>query len=151
MGQCGKDTSKKLPMPVSPGFHPYLKVYNSLMQVSSGGLVTKYDVTGTGALGKDRDVNGDETFETNSKELKSSILSHEKAFNHKINTGPLSYKLESDKAKYTVFWTDSDEQFQCVEPWVGLPDSIGFTAIGSQAEEFILYHVSCFQRARVLV
>lgn len=133
-GYCGEIETKELLMPVSPGFHPYFMVLEQQMHVTPNELITKYDVTGTGAIGKDREVEAEEVFKTSDKELKSSILSHARSFKHKVKTGNLEYSLSSPEAKYTVLWTDSDQEFQCVEPWAGIPDSIGFTALGTDKE-----------------
>ena len=121
-------------MPISPGIHPYFKVSPNKLSVTPNELVRKYDVTGKGSIGKDRELEDGVKFDFNSKELENGIIEHEGYSNLKVDTGLTKFTLSSQSSKYTVFWTPDKEKFQCLEPWVGLPDAVGFAALSTEAE-----------------
>jgi galactose mutarotase-like enzyme len=38
-------------------------------------------------------------------------------------------EVESKSSQYLVFWTKDRNIFQCIEPWFGVPDALGFSGL----------------------
>lgn len=133
LGYSGSET-EKVPMPCYPGVHPYFAVYSDKFNISLEGNNRRFDVTGTGSIGKDREMNQSETLTLETEYLRNAIIEHKDNSNVKIETSGLSYNLTSKASKYTVLWSGDQKKYQCVEPWTGVPDAASFSKLGTELE-----------------
>lgn len=118
------------PLPLYPGLHPFFNVDHGLFELNISDIESKYDVTPAGKVGKRREFPEQITFSGADEESSNSIISHKTASKVSFKSDGVNFTLSSENAKYTVLWSGSKQDYQCVEPWSGLPDAITYTRLG---------------------
>jgi len=123
------------PMPVSPGFHPYF-------DTSPDGLFKAQDldiefpgttvlrVSAQGGVDKQTDFPTQDRYNLDHPYFTNGIFPVPSPANFKLIGPKKILTVHSPQAKYLVFWSKNSDSFQCIEPWLGVPDALGFAEMG---------------------
>lgn len=123
------------PMPVSPGFHPYFdttpeslfKAQNLAIEFPATSVLR---VSAQGGVDKQTDFPLLERYKLDHPYFANGIFPVPSPANFKLFGDKKDLTVHSPQAKYLVFWSKNNESFQCMEPWLGVPDALGFAEIG---------------------
>ncbi len=127
-------------MPVAMGLHPYFRAPLATGALSDVRLLTsactKVAVTNAGAAGRasplgyaDATERGIALSETETRSL--ILVDHAAPAAALRDAGPDQLELAwGGDFKTLVLWRQEGAGFQCVEPWMGLPDAVGAGAAG---------------------
>jgi galactose mutarotase-like enzyme len=126
---CLEDS--KAPMPIAPGFHPYFNtspegpfparelqvemVANTVLRVSA-----------QGGVDKQTDFPTMPTYSLDQAFFANGIFPIKSPATFKLLGPKYQLSVSSPESKYLVFWTKNRDSFQCIEPWLGVPDALGF-------------------------
>ena len=123
------------PMPVSPGFHPYFdttpeSLFNSQNLEIEFPATTVLRVSAQGGVDKQTDFPLLARYKLDHPYFANGIFPVPGPVSFKLRAAKKELKVSSPQAKYLVFWSKNNESFQCIEPWLGVPDALGFAEIG---------------------
>jgi galactose mutarotase-like enzyme len=126
-------------MPLAMGWHPYFRLSEGLDRLSVPAQII-YPVTSIGGAGKPLQASaslGPDPWPLPHQYLNSLILSELDRPEAKLflsgstpatsERTPLTIRLTfgpSDVMRHIVTWTNEPTKFQCVEPWMSLPDAV---------------------------
>jgi galactose mutarotase-like enzyme len=126
-------------MPVALGWHPYfrLPLRNAEQTGNRAGKLrlkttatSQVRVTPAGSAGKTAafpDTGDGDVTDLNNKLLHNLILGDHTDAKATIIDEPNNVAIDlawSDYSRYLVLWTQPEQGFHCVEPWMGLPDAL---------------------------
>jgi galactose mutarotase-like enzyme len=126
------------PMPVAMGWHPYFGFPRERNDLERMRLICEASeamhVTNSGAAGTS--YRASSPFRLGDPLYKSHILGGFEGKYAKLEDPLRDVQIEldwheADSINYLVLWTGDDQRYFCVEPWMGLPDSV-HTGIGLQ-------------------
>lgn len=126
--------SSDFPMPVAPGFHPYFST-STENGTSGQNLSLKFKpknflrVNAAGKVDKQADFSIEETYSLDQPHFSNGIFVVDSPAKFQLESKEWKVQVESSYAKYLVFWTKDRNIFQCIEPWFGVPDALGFSAL----------------------
>ena len=127
------------PMPVAPGFHPYLDTRED-RGLNHKALKIRFKpksmirVSATGSVDKETDFPLADFYTPEFQPLHNGIFPMgDSTFCH-LESTLMSLTIKSLTSENFVFWTPDVSQFHCIEPWTGVPDALGFANLSSHHE-----------------
>jgi galactose mutarotase-like enzyme len=126
--------SSDFPMPVAPGFHPYFST-SSDNSVYGQNLSLKFKpknflrVNAAGKVDKQADFPIEDTYSLDQPHFSNGIFMVDSPARFQLESAKWKIQVESKSSRYLVFWTKDRNIFQCIEPWFGVPDALGFSAL----------------------
>ena len=123
---------KGFPMPIAPGFHPYFATdfsqspleNNINIRFNPKGVIR---VNAMGGVDKQAEFPLKEKYSTDHPYFNNGIFMVDSPAMFQLEHAEWTLQVVSNAAKYLVFWTKDRNTFQCIEPWLGVPDALGFS------------------------
>ncbi|WP_413307712.1 aldose epimerase [Bacillus sp. 1P10SD] len=106
-------------MPIYAGFHPYFKTASkNLVYHTDAKTYLDYNDMKTKSIQSSLDL-------TNKKESLVLLDAIEKEISFKLPDRQMSLTMTyGEEFKYVVLWTEQDQEFVCVEPWMAMTDEL---------------------------
>jgi galactose mutarotase-like enzyme len=107
------------PMPIYAGFHPYFKTANkNLVYHTDAKTYLDYNDMETKSIQSSLDL-------TNKKESLVLLDAAQKQISFELPDRQLSLTMTyGEEFKCVVLWTEQDQEFVCVEPWMAMTDEL---------------------------
>lgn len=107
------------PMPIYPGFHPYFKTASkNLVYQTDAKTYLDYNDMETKTVQSMLDL-------TNKKESLVLLDASQKEISFDLPDRQMSLTMTyGEEFKYIVLWTEQDQEFVCVEPWMAMTDEL---------------------------
>jgi galactose mutarotase-like enzyme len=107
------------PMPIYAGFHPYFKTTSkNLVYHTDAKIYLDYNDMETKTIQSSLDL-------TNKKESLVLLDASQKEISFELPDRQLSLTMTyEEEFKYVVLWTEQDQEFVCVEPWMAMTNEL---------------------------